>query len=134
MPGKASIIKKGTDVLFISCGSILKETLQAIDILSSDFDCGLINVHSLKPLDIDSLIDQFSIVDFIVTVEEHSIIGGIGSAVSEVIAQCQHNSQLLMIGIPDVIVTQIGKRDYLLKHYNMDAKSIANRVSSLMSM
>jgi transketolase len=131
VPGKINTIKTGRDILFICCGPILKETQEAVDILSSDYDCGLINIHSLKPLDTQSLADNFRNVNLIVTVEEHSIIGGVGSAVAEIIAQSTINVQLLMIGIPDIVTKQIGKRDYLLKGHNMDSKSIAKRVHSL---
>ena len=129
-PGKANILINGKEVLFISCGSILKETIIAIDILSSDCKSGLINIHSLKPLDIDSILGQICSYKFVVTVEEHSVIGGLGSAIAEIIAQSSFNVQQLMIGVPDTITTQIGKRDYLLKQHGMDASSIAKRVKS----
>ena len=74
-------------IYFISCGSILKEAILATDILSSDCKCGLINIHSLKPLDIDSILGQICSYKFVVTVEEHSVIGGLGSAIAEIIAQ-----------------------------------------------
>ncbi len=131
VPGKINTIKTGRDILFICCGPILKETHKAIDILSSDYDCGLINIHSLKPLDTQSLAENFRNVNLIVTVEEHSIIGGVGSAIAEIIAQSNINVQLLMIGIPDVVTKRIGKRDYLLEKHSMDSKSIAKRVHSL---
>ena len=131
--GKISPIKKGQDILFICCGPILKETQKAIDILSLDYDCGLISIHSLKPLDTQSLVNYFIGVNLIVTVEEHSVIGGLGSAISEIIAQSTINVQLLAIGIPDVVTKQIGKRDYLLGIHNMDSKSIAKRVHLLIS-
>jgi len=130
LPEKINVIKNGKEVLFISCGPILEETMAALDLLSSDFNCGLINIHSLKPLDKNSIKDQISLYNFIVTIEEHSIIGGIGSAIAEIIAQSSSNSRQLIIGIPDVITTEIGKREYLLGHHNIDAKSIANRVKS----
>ena len=131
VPGKINTIKTGRDILFICCGPILKETHKAIDILSSDYDCGLINIHSLKPLDTQSLAENFRNVNLVVTVEEHSIIGGVGSAIAEIIAQSNINVQLLMIGIPDVVTKRIGKRDYLLEKHSMDPKSIAKRVHSL---
>jgi transketolase len=131
LPRKINIIRNGEDVLFISCGSILKEAILATDILSSDCKCGLINIHSLKPLDIDSILSIICAYKFVVTVEEHSVIGGLGSAIAEIIAQSSFNVQQLMIGVPDTITTQIGKRDYLLKQHGMDASSIAKRVKSL---
>ncbi|MDC0553472.1 hypothetical protein OAO49_01055 [Candidatus Pseudothioglobus singularis] len=129
-PEKINIIKNGEDVLFISCGSILEETMAALDLLSSDFNCGLINIHSLKPLDINSILDQIFLYKFIVTVEEHSIIGGLGSAIAETISQSTSSARQLIIGIPDIITKEIGKREYLLEQHGMDSQSIANRVKS----
>ena len=128
LPYKSSLLKSGADILFISCGSILKETIAAIDILSSTHDCGLVNVHKLKPLDKEALLGYISNYKFVVTVEEHSTIGGIGSAIAEIIAESTLSPRQLFIGIPDKITMKIGKREFLLEQHNMDSNSIANRV------
>jgi len=133
LPNKANILKNGKKVLIISCGSILNETIKAIDILSSDLDCGLINIHSLKPLDIDALLNEINLYEYIITIEEHSVIGGIGSAIAEIISQNDVTSRQLILGIPDSIIRQIGRRDFLLQKNNLDAKNISKRIISFIN-
>ena len=123
------MIKSGVDALFICHGPILKEVQNAVEILSKNYNCAIISVHSLKPFNEQELIDRIKRYKFLITVEEHSVIGGLGSIVSEIIAKNNINSQLSIIGIPDVVTNIIGKRDYLLAHHKMDAVNIARRTN-----
>ena len=133
LPGMPLIIKEGIDVLFISYGPILKEVQDAIEILSINYKCGLMHVHSLKPFNNKALENNIRKYELVVTVEEHSVVGGLGNIISEIIAKNNADARLEIIGIPDIFTNIIGKRDYLLKQHNMDAENISARVHSLLT-
>jgi transketolase len=129
--GKANWLKKGEDILFISCGVIIEQCKSAIDILEKQgFTCSLLNMHTIKPLDINAALEgqKYRIV---VTVEEHNTIGGLGSAVSELYSSRGINVPVIKMGISD-FVPKAGKYDYLLKQCSMDSKSIVNKICECM--
>ena len=133
IPSMPLTIKEGVDVLFICHGPILKEVQDAIEVLSINYKCGLVNVHSLKPFNDQALENNIKKYKLIVTVEEHSVIGGLGSIVSEIIAKKNIDTRLEIIGIPDIFTNIIGKRDYLLKQHKIDAENISARVHLLLT-
>ena len=126
-PSKAFVLNEGTDVTIISNGDILSEVCEAVNILQSKgVSVDLISLPVVKPLDIDTILKSASKTSFVVTVENHSIIGGIGSAISEVLSE-QLPTRVLRIGMNDEF-GQSGTPKDLLEHYKLDAKSIADRV------
>jgi transketolase len=127
--GKSQVLKKGKDILFVSCGPILEEVLKAVERLDNAYDCGVMSIHSLKPFDQATFYEEMSGTRLIVSVEEHSIIGGLGSAIAELTSQDTSRPPLLRIGINDVITNIIGKRDYLLAHHKIDAKGIVLQIN-----
>jgi transketolase len=130
---KAHVIRNGKDILFVVCGPILEEVLGAADDLAENFNCGIININTLKPFDHESIRHHIKNVKLTVTVEEHNVIGGLGSAVAETVSSLPSHPPLLMIGIQDIMTNIIGKRDYLLKYHQMDAKSIGKRVRNVLT-
>lgn len=124
---KAVLLKEGTDVTVLANGDIMSNVIQAVDILSSKgVNAELINVPVIKPLDNKTIIKSASKTKLVVTVEDHSVIGGLGSAVAECLSEnCP--VKLARIGVNDVF-GQSGTTADLLKHYNLDAESIANRI------
>lgn len=127
---KAIIVKEGTDVSLVATGDILAEVIKASEILANNgISAEVINVPVIKPLDCDTIIKSSCKTKLVVTVENHSIIGGLGSAVCE--ALCEKNPcKVERIGVNDTF-GQSGTPNELLKYYGLDAESIANRIIEL---
>ena len=122
---KATLMNDGTDITVIACGSCVFEAMQAARIAASDggLSVRVLNMHTIKPIDKDIIIKAAKETGAIVTAEEHNIIGGLGSAVAEVLVE---NVPVPMqrIGTKDVF-GKSGKPEVLLEMYGLDAKSIA---------
>ena len=126
-PSKAAVLKEGTDVTIISNGDILSEAYRAAEILATKgINAEVISIPVVKPLDINTILSSSQKTGFVVTVENHSIYGGIGSAVCEVLSE-KLPTRVLRIGMNDTF-GQSGTPNELLKHYQLDAESIANRI------
>ena len=124
---KAVIIKEGTDVTLFTAGDVLAEVIKAGDILEQKgISAEIINIPVIKPLDIESIIKSVNKTKLAVTIENHSVIGGLGSAVCETLAENSPH-KVLRIGVDDVF-GQSGKPDELLNFYGLNAESIANKV------
>ncbi len=129
--GKGYILKRGKkadkSVCIVACGLMVYNSLRAAQILEKDgFSCTVINMPTVKPIDKDLLIDVAAECDFVVTCEEHSIVGGLGSAVCEAIS-CKVPKRICLIGIEDVF-GQSGSPDELLKAYGLDVDGIVKRI------
>ncbi|MHA1941264.1 MAG: transketolase family protein [Candidatus Hodarchaeales archaeon] len=120
-PGDYTILKEGNDGVVFSTGCVLESVLEA----SRDLDVTVIDLPTIKPID-KSLIKKYS-GKTIVTVEDHSIIGGLGSAVAEVIAENNMNSKLIRIALEDVF-PESGKPEDLYEKYGLSSKKIKQRV------
>ena len=125
--GKAQTLKEGNNLTIIATGSMAWEGLVAADELEKKgINCRVINMHTIKPIDKDIIIKASNETDMIVTVEEHQIIGGLGSAVSEVVVQnCP--TKVIMIGVDDKF-GESGQPRELMEKFGLTAKSIINRV------
>lgn len=122
--GKAVKLKDGTDVTLLAVGVMVKECLAASEELEKDgINAEVINVSTLKPLDEEMIINSARKTKAIVTAEEHSIIGGLGSAVAEVLGE-KAPTPMIRIGIQDVFGTS-GSATELLKHFGLTAKDIS---------
>lgn len=127
---KAVVLKEGKDVSIFVTGDLLAEVLKANEILEKNgIDAEIINVPVIKPLDCGTIINSVNKTGLAVTVENHSILGGLGSAVCETLSE-KAPHQVLRIGINDTF-GQSGTPNELLKHYGLDAESIANKVIEL---
>lgn len=131
-PGKAKIIRKGKDVCLISVGEMLYFTLQAAEKLAkNDIDAEVVDLASIKPLDtkmLDKLAQEFN---QIVTVEEHDVINGIGSAVAVEVAKFGH-ARLIILGFPDEPAIQ-GTQDEVFHYYGLDSAGIEKTVEDLLT-
>ncbi len=126
-PQKAVLIKQGKDVTILAAGDILAEVIKAGEILAQKgIDAEIINIPVIKPLDYESIINSADKTGTVVTVENHSVIGGLGSAVCECLAEHSPH-KVIRIGVNDCFGLS-GKPDELLKHFGLDAESIANKV------
>ena len=121
--GKASVLKKGADVTIIACGVMVPEALRAAEeLLSEGVSAGVVNMSTIKPLDADAVIGAAKESGAIVTAEEHSVIGGLGSAVAEVISEACP-VPLVRVGIKDVFGTS-GRPGDLMEKYGLTANDI----------
>lgn len=124
---KAVVLREGKDLTIVSNGDVLAEVCKAVNILDEHgIDVELISLPVVKPLDSNTIITSAKKTGFVVTVENHSIYGGIGSAVSEVLSE-KFPTRVLRIGMNDSF-GQSGTPNDLLKHYGLNAESIVNRV------
>lgn len=131
--GKAVTLREGKDAAVIATGIMVETALEAYNILAEEgIKIKVIDMHTIKPLDKKAVIDAAHECGVIVTAEEHSIIGGLGSAVCETV--CEGNPvPVLRIGIKDKF-GQSGKPDELLKAYGLTAEDIANEVKKGISL
>ena len=128
---KAIVLKEGKDVSVFVTGDILSEAIKAEQILSDNgIDIELINVPVIKPLDNDTIINSVEKTNLAVTIENHSVIGGLGSAVAECLSE-KSPHKLVRIGVNDTF-GQSGKPSELLKYYKLDSESIVNRIIKLL--
>ena len=113
--GKSILLNEGKDILIISAGSILNECIEVAQILKNEnLSVTIINMHTIKPLDEEAIIKHAKNKKLIVTIEEHNIIGGLGSAVAETISKDNKISKLLRLGIQDSY-SKSGSYNYLKK-------------------
>ena len=126
--GKAIEYRKGTDVAFVSTGSMLAEAVGAAELLESyNISSRVIDMHTIKPLDTEILDDVFAHNSLIVTVEEHSCIGGLGSAVAEYKAGCASAPRQVMASLGDRF-QNLGDYSFLLNENGLTSKGLANLV------
>jgi transketolase len=126
--GKGIILKAGTDITIIANGTMVYESLEAAKLLEvNGFSTSVLNLHTLKPLDTKLLDSILTSSKLIVTVEEHSVVGGVGSAVSEYYAKFKNKPPQLILGLPDEFgVTAEYK--YLLDKYGLVGEKIAKSI------
>ena len=127
--GKGVTLKEGTDVTIIATGLCVSETLEAAKMLEADgISAKVINIHTIKPLDEELVVAAAKATGKVVTVEEHSVIGGLGSAVCDCLSE-KAPTPVMKIGINDVF-GESGPALKLIEKYGLDAKSIYNKVKS----
>lgn len=126
-PLKAVVLKEGKDVTIISNGDILHEACKAVELLAKKgVDAELISLPVVKPIDSETIINSAKKTAKVFTLENHSINGGIGSAVCEVLSE-NYPTKVVRIGMNDCF-GQSGTPKDLLKFYGLDAESVVNKV------
>ena len=127
--GKGVVLREGKDVTIVATGLCVSSALEAAEKLAADgIDAKIINIHTIKPLDEELIVAAAKETGKIVTVEEHSVIGGLGSAVCDALA-VKAPTQVLKIGINDTF-GESGPAVELLKKYGLDADSIYAKIKS----
>jgi len=131
--GRAATVRPGTDVAVIATGGRLAAALQAhTNLAARGVSARVVNMHTLKPLDRDTVVQAARETGRIVTVEEHNIHGGLGGAVAEVMAE-SGVGRLARVGVRDVFCTEIAPYEDLLRLHGLDAAGIEAAVDSLLS-
>ncbi len=130
IPGKAAMLRKGYDLTIIACGIMTGKAMQAADILTgAGISARVINMSSIKPIDESAIIKAAEDTGAILTAEEHSVKGGLGSAVAEVVVKnCP--VPMAMVGVEDQF-GESGTADDLLKAYGLTAAKIAETAMRL---
>jgi len=126
-PGKGNILRDGDDVTIIACGLMVKEALDAADTLAGKgISARVVDMFSIKPIDVNLIVESAKKSKLIVTVEEHSIIGGLGGAVAEVLTTNGCGAKQVFVGLND-IHAETGPYDALLKKYGLCAENIVTQ-------
>ena len=122
--GRARVMREGSDVAIFACGQMVHEGLLACDALKKDgISARLINMHTPKPIDRDAVIRAAKDTGAIVTAEEHTVLGGFGSAIAEVVA-AETPVPVKMVGVQDRFGVS-GEPDELFSHFGLTAAHIA---------
>jgi transketolase len=128
--GGSNVLRAGTDVTIAACGVMVAQAMAAADLLATDdISAEVIDVYSIKPLDEDTILRSVRKTGGVITCEEHSIIGGLGSAVAELLGE-HAPRRMVRIGVRDVFGTS-GEPDELMAHYGLSATDIANTAKSI---
>lgn len=128
--GKGTVLNKGNKVAIITTGLMVQETLKAKELMT--YNPTIVNIHTIKPIDKDLIIELAKTHEYIISIEEHSVIGGLGSAIAEVLSPLGLPIKHFMLGINDTF-GRSGKPNDLLKYYNLDAQGIANSIEEIIS-
>lgn len=129
--GKANILRKGNDITIISMSTMVERSLEAAKILESkNIDAEVINMHTLKPIDSQAILESSSRTKKVVTVEEHSIVGGLGSSVADVLIK-DNPVKMKMIGINDEFA-KVGDYEELIDYYGLTGEKIASNIENFL--
>lgn len=128
--GKAITAREGTDATIFFTGTIGNQVLPAAEQLAAEgLSCRVVSLHTVKPIDRAAIVAAARETGAIITVEEHQLQGGLGSAVAEVL--CDEGAapgKFLRLGLPDTYVSRVGTHEWLLDQYGLAAPKIAARV------
>jgi transketolase len=125
--GKSIKMKTGADGLFVTTGVMTQLALETADILKAKgVDIGVLHVHTIKPFDASGVISAIENVKAVVTVEEHIVNGGLGSAVLESCSELRPEllPKISRVGIPDKFATEYGSQNSLLKHWGITSETL----------
>lgn len=126
--GKSNVLRNGNDIAIIGTGSILSQCLKAAEILENKgISSEVINMHTINPLDTEKLLEIMNTKKLIVTVEEHSVVGGLGSSIAEEISLIKNKPPHLIIGLPHNY-EESGIYEEMIKYYQLDGDSISERI------
>lgn len=123
--GKVDVLRKGTDVTIIAVGSVVYEAVAAAQQLeASSIDAEVLNISSIRPVDKDAIIASLQKTGNVLTVEEHSLHGGVGSLIAEVIAEEGLHVRCKRLGFPEGQFSKAGPRSEIRAYYKIDAQGI----------
>ena len=127
--GKSVKLKDGNDITIISNGAVAKDCLDvSIALEKKNISTAVINMHTIKPIDKEAILQASIKSKLIVTVEEHNIIGGLGSAVSEILSSARNSCKLLSLGVNDTY-TKSGSYKYLKSYYRLVPEKILEDIN-----
>lgn len=132
-PGKALLVQDGADVAFIATGETVHPALMAArELRNADLSCRVISLHTVKPLDADAVIAAATECRAVVTVEEHSVFGGLGEACAATLMQAGIHVPFRIVGFPDEY-TVTGNQLEIFEHYGISASGLARTAQTLLN-
>ena len=130
--GRALIVRDGSDVTLISTGGMLHEAMGAAESLAVDgVDVRVISMHTLEPLDKEAIFAAARETQAIITLEEHSIVGGLGSAVAELLAESSERVPFRRMGVPHRFSPRVGSQEFMLGENGLDLESVRVTVADV---
>jgi transketolase len=131
--GKGNILKKGSSVCIIATGAITNNALLAAGLLDKKgISTSVVSMTTIKPIDEKLILSLARSMKALVTIEEHSIIGGLGSAVAEILAENKSAIAFKRIGVPDQFIKQSGKQDFMRRMSKLTPQDIVKTVSKML--
>ena len=128
--GQAITLKKGKDVSIFACGTMVKVALDCSKILAENgIDAEIINMHTIKPIDITKVRESAGKAKLVATIEEHNIIGGLGSAVAECLASIKNSPEQIFFGINDCY-SDGGDYNFLKQKFNLTSDFVSKKIIS----
>lgn len=127
--GKAQVFRMGKDATVFACGAMVYEALRAAEELTGKIDVEVINVHTIKPLDKETILRSVAKTGKVVTAEEHSVIGGLGSAIAELLGE-ELPTKMRRVGMKDRF-GESGEPEELLSKFGMTSKEIVSKIKEL---
>ncbi|MBI2442236.1 MAG: transketolase [Lentisphaerae bacterium] len=132
--GKAILLREGADVLFVTTGITTQVALTAAEQLAKQgCSAAVLHMHTVKPLDSAALLENAAKVRAVITVEEHTLIGGLGSAVAEVLLESSlaGSFRFKRLGFPDVFTEELGSQNDIMKKYGLDSENLVKTAQAL---
>lgn len=132
--GKAILLREGTDVLYVTTGITTQVALEAAERLAKQgISAAVLHMHTVKPLDTEALLEHSGRVRAVITAEEHTLIGGLGSAVAEVLLESKLAGafRFKRLGFPDVFTEELGSQSDIMKKYGLSAESLEQTAQAL---
>jgi transketolase len=133
--GKAQSVREGSDLAIITCGIGVLQSVEAARTLqeADGLSVRVINMHTIKPIDREAIMKAVTDTRRIITVEEHNIFGGLGSAVADVIAESGKGCAFRKLGLPDTY-SEVGYPEDLYAYYKLDANGIVDSIREVMKI
>lgn len=127
--GKALVISEGREAAILSTGNTLPLAVEAGGLLSrAGVAAEIVSFHTVKPLDEEYLRGAFSRFSVVATVEEHSVLGGLGGSVAELLAEHGGRARLIRFGTADEFLHEAGEQEYAREHFGLTAKNLAEKI------
>jgi transketolase len=131
--GRASLIREGTDLSFLACGETVAPAYEAAELLAKEgVECRVLSLHTIKPLDVAAIRKAATETGAIITVEEHSVNGGLGEACAGLLLQEGIHTRFKIAGLSDEH-TVTGSQDEIFRHYGLDGPGLAGLARSLLA-
>jgi transketolase len=129
--GKASLVRQGKDLTFLASGETVAPALAAAELLAKEgMECRVVSVHTIKPLDEAAVLNAATETGAVITVEEHSVNGGLGEACASLLMQKGIRVPFKIVGFPDEY-TVTGSQNEIFKHYGIDGPGLAETARNL---
>lgn len=128
--GEAQILREGEEITIISAGAIMHQALEAVKNIRVKAE--IINLHTIKPIDKETILTSLEKTRKVMTIEDHQVIGGLGSAVAEVVAQSGIKAKMKILGVPNTFSRSARNIDDLYKLFKLDSKSLEEEIKEFL--